>query len=87
MRPVAISQKIIFFGFGVDRVAWKAYVLGCIVAETTSSEVDEVVDILHVIILEIRILGIYIRKSAHFICSALFAVVVVDAIFHAVGME
>ena len=63
------------------------YVLCCIVAESADTETKKVVDKLHVIFLEIRILGIDIRQSSHAPECALGAVLIVGDGREAVGME
>ena len=61
--------------------------LGCVIAEATHTQRQQVVDISHVVSLEVGILGVDIGQTTHHACGTLIAVVVVDDIIEAVGVE
>ena len=69
--------EIVALCFGSHGVTRHTDMLGGVIAETASSEVDKVIDILEEIILEVGILGINVRQTAHGPESALCAVIIV----------
>ena len=55
--------------------------LCCVIAETAHTHLDELVHKLHVVFLELRILGVYVRKTADaLMCALCSVVIVVDAL-------
>ena len=61
--------------------------LGRVVTEAACAEVYEVVDVLHVVVLEVGILSVHVGQSAHLAGGALHAVVVVGYVGESVGVE
>ena len=61
--------------------------LCCIVAESAHTHFDKLVDELHVVLLEMRVFCIYIRKAADTLMSALLAVAVVSDSLKTLCME
>ena len=51
--------------------------LGCVVAESTHTHIEQFVYKLHIIFLEIGILSVYIRQAAGTLKGTLIAIVVV----------
>lgn len=79
--------EVVLGRFGVTHLAWQADVLGRVVAESARATGQHVVDILHVVVLEIGILGVDVGQRAHLARRALVAVTVVLDGPQAVGME
>ena len=78
--------EIIFLRSRVHRVGLKAYVLGCVISETSDSTGNELIYIRHVIVLKIRIFRINIRQPSHLSCRTLEAVVVILDFIETIGV-
>ena len=82
-----MSQKSFCSAFGIERIGRQTYVFCGVISETAGAESYEVVDIFHVIVLEIRVFGIDVGESAHFAGCTLHTVIIVCYIGETVGME
>ena len=79
--------EVVLLGLGIERIGRQTYVFCGVISETAGAESYEVVDIFHVIVLEIRVFGIDVGESAHFAGCTLHTVIIVCYIGETVGME
>ena len=79
--------EVVLGRLGVTHFIGQADVLGRVIAEATGTASQHIVDILHVVVLEIGVLGVHVGQRTHFTCRALVAVAVVLDGPQAVGVE
>ena len=79
--------EVVLGRLGVTHLARQADVLGRVIAEAPGTTSQHVVDKLHVVVLEIRILGVHVGQRTHLARRALVAVAVVLDRPQAVGVE